>query len=342
MDGNTMADNTKKTQPEQVPNRKLLLAIHVYKLQTDNNLPSKLLSDLGEVAKGISEMKVNDANSITTGVKTAYEGMKKFTTELSDTVLTKDFTKDVDLHKTLYFPFPEDITETTAQSFEKNTLNLEAQLAKGLIGKAINKASTIYGPSGVVLENIRDYVEHSLKRANILVDPNILMTYEGPVPRSFSLRFNIIPQNQKEAEMYLKNINELRNYSLALRKNVSISQDMKNMGIKILEQDHVFAFEAKYNTALSKENYTFNYLNLLLGTGKDMITHNNGGFYIENLSITNGSQAISTFYDGMPKILNITIDFVERKPLWRKDWEAHRNKYKTILHSEDKKTAKGK
>jgi hypothetical protein len=331
MDGNIMADKTEKL-PKQIPNRKLLLAIHIYKLQTDNNLPNRLLSDLGKVAKGISELKVNDLEATNNGLKDAYTGIKEFTEELSKIVLTKDFSKSVDLHKTLYFPFPEDITETTAQSFEKNTLNLEAQFANGLIGKAINKVSNVYGPAGTVLEGIRDYVEHSLKRANMLVDPNVLMTYEGPVPRSFKLRFNIMPQNQKEAEMYLNSINELRNYSLALRKNINISQDMKNMGIKILEQNHVFAFEAIYNSALSKENYTFNYLNLLLGTGKDMITHNNGGFYIENLEIASGNNALSTFYDGMPKILNITIDFVERKPLWRKDWEAHRNKYKTILN----------
>lgn len=308
--------------------KRMYLRIWIHSLETDGlGLGKQLLQDLGEVCTGITEMKVNDMESISAGVSNTVSGLKKFGDDLAKSFISKDIARASPGQESVLFPFPEEINEDYHQSYEANTLNLEMQLAKFGLAKAQARVGKVSGGAAAVIEDIKGYVESTAKRSNILIDPNTLMTYRGSVPRTFSLRFKIVPQNKTEMNMYLNSFKILRNYSLAVQKTLNVIPGADNIGIKYLQQNKIFSFEANYDSETSKISSSYNYINLLMGTGPTMVTADSGGFNLESTSINTGTAAFTTFYDGSPKELDITLVFKERKPLWSRDWERHIKKY---------------
>lgn len=68
--------------------------------------------------------------------------------------------------------------------------------------------------------------------------------------------------------------------------------------------------ELKYNNAMKK---------LLIS---DKESNPTGGFYMTSIAITIGDQGISQiYYDGTPKVFNLSISLTERQPMYANNWE---------------------
>jgi hypothetical protein len=140
------------------------------------------------------------------------------------------------------------------------------------------------------------------RRQNASLDTNIVTIYNGTNNRQFSFDFTIIPVDLDHSDAIIDGI-------LSLKKNMTGKRDAGQLTVV---QRNVFKLEFKNVVPgiSAGEEDTSDYLMRLLG-----IT-NNMEFNLTDINISYGSGNLTFYRDGMPKSLNISLTFVERKPLY--------------------------
>ena len=156
------------------------------------------------------------------------------------------------------------------------------------------------------------YTEQS-KRSNAPLDTNIITTYRGTKLRQFSFPIHIIPYSQEHAKKIIEGLLWIKYYMTG----------QKTAGNMIIKQDNCFEVSF-YNVENSASKFEPNEeLNTLMGLGENIYLNLTG------LSVTYGADgALMMYKDGMPKSITITLNFVERKPLYDEPTTTSNNKQK--------------
>ena len=132
----------------------------------------------------------------------------------------------------------------------------------------------------------------TLDRSGVHREPNYLQTYEGSMPRNFDCEWIFIPQNSGEAGQIVQMIKSFKEWSSPQPYAASV----------MVEQPYVWFITFK---------------NPIL---QDMIRFD--AMVCTNFAINYAPGGYSDFFEGgMPKQINISMSFAERKATYREHWE---------------------
>jgi hypothetical protein len=234
-----------------------------------------------------------------------------------------NLTKLVD---TIWLPLPNNIRDSHSQKYDETSFNMEEMMMRSSLGVAKNIMSTVMPDTANTLGSVVSLAEHLAKRGNLTIDPNPLMTYAGSVPRTYTFDFLLYPTNALEAEYYKEVVAWLNYYSIVERAENNLFGEL---GIRTLSVRNCFTFEA---VQIKNEKVKpLNFINTVMNCdrnkkghkhGKGLIKSNFAGFFLTNTNLVLGGQdALQVYNDGAPKSGSLTLSFIERKPLWRSDWE---------------------
>lgn len=196
-----------------------------------------------------------------------------------------------------FFPYPNSMfRESIRQDFEQNDFNLQGTILESTMKQVGNLGQNLY-----------ETAKKMYARSGGLIDPFTLNVYKTSLPRTIDLGWKIIPESQKQFVYYLSQIEKLRNMSKAKRESIN----GKQVGISYINIKYVFNIEVigKFGNTLANE---------LLCCDKPISKE---GFFISNFRTTITPNGYQTRIDGTPTDFILDISFIERKPLWRADWE---------------------
>jgi hypothetical protein len=228
-----------------------------------------------------------------------------------------------DTKQPIYLPIPNTIVDSHSQKYDETTFNMEERMLRTGIGAMQALTSQVSSGVANTIPYIMSTAEHLMKRGNITIDPNNLMTYAGSIPRSFTFDFNLTPNSADEAEYFTNSINMLRNNSIAERNE---NKFFDELGIRTLSITKCFDFKMQTSAKNSEGNTTVSDIDFM---NEMMFCSNNptGGFFLSGIHLNiDGQDALQVYYDGTPKIIRLTLSFIERKPLYFDDWMNHTNK----------------
>lgn len=179
----------------------------------------------------------------------------------------------------IMLPLPNQITDNASHKWEI-TKSLLGQLSDAALGNdAINKAYQAL-----------NYMAMRSQGKQYSVDPAYWQLYKGSEPRKFSLNYEFVPESHSEAENIIKIISLFKAYSSPRLQSNDV----------ILESPYFWSVEIANNTIsnlISMDNVT-----------------------ITEVQVTYGADgAMSMFYDGMPKQINLTLSLQETQPPYRND-----------------------
>lgn len=200
---------------------------------------------------------------------------------------------------TFYFPLPNSLSDQYLQSYEVQSMNL--------LGSAISKISNYTGKT-----SIKDMSEQALARSGIRLDPNILSVYRSSNPRNIDMSWNIIPKSRKQYDAYVEQITKLKNWTKAKRDPISLGSVNNVIPMNFLVMKYIFCIDI-----ISLQSDTPPLISTLLSASRDITE----GFFISLINTNIGSRQLLLRHDGNPSDFSLSIQFIERKPLWRDDWE---------------------
>lgn len=291
------------------------ICLSVYEMKWDEMFGDVLNSFSSNVIVPTNETEIGpDANKGL--LESFWNGVKDITQAVETYVKKGDFIGNLDNVKAqsqIYLPLPNVLREVHHQIYEDSSYNMEDRfLRNGVSG--IREAIKMFGGSkgASISEGIGSLVEaldHTMKRANITADTNNVLTYGGSSPRSHTFSFNLVPQNELEAQYYKLAIAKLKLYSLSMRQSLADPFNSK-LAINVIRQSHLFTMSFLINEGGSFSDNK--HLNTLFASDSTITN----GFSLTNVTSTIGNGGLILFDGGAPKSITLSLTFTERKPLW--------------------------
>lgn len=282
------------------------LKITAYELKKD-----KLKELYDDAFLALNELVGNGDNEPKEGGNStsADSSVSKLLKDGSDLVISRDVaTVDDKPIAIFYFPYPNStFRESFKQAYEENDFNLEETFLNAGLNAVKGNSVTNF-----IADDLVKISKEAFARAGALVDPNTLNIYKTSLPREISVGWKIIPQNAKQFQFYLEQIERLRNMSKAKRE--AIGSD--SIALRYINIKYTFNIEivGKYGDTLS---------NILLCCDKPIVKE---GLFLTTFHTNISPQGYQTRHDGSPVSFTLDLTFVERKPLWRADWEKRLGK----------------
>lgn len=232
------------------------------------------------------------------------------------------------LLQTIYLPIPEQISDTTQISWGEGTLNPAEAFGISFANKfqdnpqkALEGALNALKDLGGGLSNneqLRKAVQNALSAtaigalggnvsANQLIsratgqvfNPNLELLFDGVGLRNFQFNFDFFPRDRVEAEQVVLIIRSLKR-RMSAKKN---GTGNNTKGVFISAPD---LFQLTYMKGSKKHPF--------LNTFKPMA--------LVDMQVNyTGSNTYSTFYDGMPTHLQMSLSFKELNPIYSEDYE---------------------
>ena len=231
---------------------------------------------------------------------------------------------------TIYLPIPEQISDTTQISWGEGRLNpaeafgigfgnlfQEKGPAKALEAalKALATAGTTIGDSPQLQKAIQNALSATAigalggnVSANQLIsratgqvfNPNLELLFDGVGLRNFQFNFDFFPRNKKEAEEVILIIRTLKKRMSA---NRNASGNSKVQGV-FISAPHIFQ------------------LTYMKGGKKHPILNTFKPMALVDLQINyTGSNTYSTFWDGTPTHMQMSLAFKELNPIYAEDYD---------------------
>lgn len=231
---------------------------------------------------------------------------------------------------TIYLPIPEQISDTTQISWGEGRLNpaeafgigfgnlfQEKGPAKALEAalKALATAGTTIGDSPQLQKAIQNALSATAigalggnVSANQLIsratgqvfNPNLELLFDGVGLRNFQFNFDFFPRNKKEAEEVILIIRTLKKRMSA---NRNASGNSKVQGV-FISAPHIFQ------------------LTYMKGGKKHPILNTFKPMALVDLQINyTGSNTYSTFWDGTPTHMQMSLAFKELNPIYSEDYD---------------------
>jgi len=249
---------------------------------------------------------------------------------ISDRTNQNAFSKKKIKH-TIHLPIPEQISDTTQISWGEGRLNpaeafgisfankFQDNPQKALEGalKALQQLGT-----GIQSEQARRAIQNALSAtaigtlggnvsANQLIsratgqifNPNLELLFDGVGLRNFQFNFDFFPRNRVEADQVIMIIRTLKK-SMSAKKN---QKGDNTKGVFISSPD---LFKLTYMKG--------NNLHPFLNSFKPMAL-------VDMQMNYTGSNTYSTFYDGMPTHLQMSLAFKELNPIYAEDYDIDPN-----------------
>jgi len=164
---------------------------------------------------------------------------------------------------------------------ETSTHNYD--LTDGLTNKALNAVGDFIAKSASAVSVAKDSLGASL-------DPHFFQAYINTQPRSFSYNINMIPRNKAEANQIMNIILAFKKYSSPISSGLFLRNHMWAITINNKQLAKATKFDVKmFALASVTTNYT--------GAGSALF-----------------------YKDGMPKQINLSINFVEQGTMYENDW----------------------
>jgi hypothetical protein len=229
--------------------------------------------------------------------------------------------------QTICLPIPEQISDTTQITWGEGTLNPAEAFGVSFANKfQDNPTAALEGAlrafqnlgTGIQNEQARKAIQNALSAtaigalggnvsANQLIsratgqvfNPNLELLFDGVGLRNFQFNFDFFPRNRVEAEQVVLIIRSLKR-RMSAKKNQSGN---KTKGVFISAPD---LFKLTYMKGSKKHPF--------LNTFKPMA--------LVDMQVNyTGSNTYSTFYDGMPTHLQMSLSFKELNPIYAEDYE---------------------
>lgn len=111
-------------------------------------------------------------------------------------------------------PLPNELSDSQSHEWKQESGAITDGLAEIL--KGVGDAVVGEGNTQQIFNGIATPLKYQAQRAGIrkpLLDPNYFQNYEGSTPRSFTLSFDFMPDNQEEAQMIKEIILKIKQYS---------------------------------------------------------------------------------------------------------------------------------
>ncbi|QPX63586.1 hypothetical protein F356_081 [Campylobacter phage F356] len=286
-------------------NEKYLVKITAYDI--DNlGIGKEVMDSWDDLIKKVDESGSTDINS--EGEYSSIDQLSETSSNILKRTVELMIDRDsavisTDAAGTFYFPLPNSLSDQYVQSYEVQSMNL--------LGSAISKASSYAGQT-----SIKNISEQALKRSGIQLDPNILSIYRSSNPRNIDMSWNIIPKSRKQYDAYVAQISKLKNWTKAKRNPITLGSVGNIIPMNFLIMKYIFCIEI-----ISLQNDKTPLVSNLLSASRDITE----GFFISLINTNIGSRQLMLRHDGNPTEFSLSIQFVERKPLWRDDWEKKIN-----------------
>ena len=272
--------------------------------------------------------KIN-LSSLFSDDKTIAKGADFALPTVSETITNAAAKDKKKIKHTIYLPIPEQITDATQIGWGEGTLNPaeafgiqfgNAFLKDGPREAAVSAINALIQGSGALNDpKMKDAITNAISAtaigalggnvsANQLIsratgqvfNPNIELLFDGVGLRNFGFNFEFFPRNKKEAEQVIKIIRTMKK-AMSAKKTASGSTEVK--GIFIGAPD---IFQLTY----MKGNKPHPFLNSF----KPMAL-------VDMQMNYTGSNTYSTFYDGMPTHLTMSLAFKELNPIYANDYD---------------------
>lgn len=155
-----------------------------------------------------------------------------------------------------------------------------------IAGSAIRKTN-------ISADSLLAQIANSTGQRKPIIDPGYFQNYSGSSPRSFSMKYDLVPKSTSEAKMILMIIVKFKQFSSPQQSGVG----------PILY--------SPFNFKIINEN---SYMNLLTSIDRVVLT---------SLSVDYGADgAMELFSDGMPKFISLTLTFSETRVRTSQDYSS--------------------
>lgn len=229
---------------------------------------------------------------------------------------------------TIYLPIPEQISDTTQISWGEGTLNPAEAFGVSFantfqdnptkaLGAALNALKDAGGALGN--EQLRKAIQNALSAtaigalggnvsANQLIsratgqvfNPNLELLFDGVGLRNFQFNFDFFPRNKTEAEQVILIIRTLKR-RMSARRNSSGDSNVKGV---FISAPHVFQ------------------LTYMKGGKKHPVLNSFLPMALVDLQVNyTGSNTYSTFWDGTPTHMQMSLAFKELNPIYAEDYD---------------------
>lgn len=240
-----------------------------------------------------------------------------------------ELSKSKTIKHTICLPIPETITDSSSISWGDGGIGpVEAfgvmfgqefiDKPSDAVTKAIDALSSA-GALGIKDEKLRKAITAALSGAAIgslggnisgnqlisratgqVFNPNLELLFDGVGLRNFSFNFEFFPRSKREA-LEVNRIIRCIKRSMSAKKNASGNSSVK--GIFIAAPD---IFQLNYMRGSKKHPFLNRFLPMAL--------------YDMQLNYT-GSNTYSTFWDGTPSHITMTLSFKELNPIYKEDYD---------------------
>ncbi len=180
--------------------------------------------------------------------------------------------------KTIVLPLPNELTDTQSHSWSQEdgiAKSLADKLAPGLMG---------------VVDAVVSKGSNALGARKPMLSPGFFQNYSGSSTRSFSLSFDLIPENRNDAGEIYMILQTLRKFSLPT----------EHLGVAMLAP-HYFSLD-----------FSNGYIDTLINAKELVLTDVSTNY--------SGDGTMQQTMDGMPKHIKLDLTFSDRRPLTSADY----------------------
>lgn len=285
-------------------NENFVFKLTAYRIENFGTLNS-MYSDIKKIYDKVSNSEISESGSDLGDDTNIFQNF-------AETVVGRDSSiVSFDASESFYFPLPNSIEESYEQSYEIQEINL--------LDSAKNIAKEI---GGATIRSAISIAEQAVLRSGVQEDQNVLSTYKSSVPREFNFSWTITPNNRKEYDAYVSQITTLADWAKAKSDPIMLVGDilpMNYLSIKFL-----FCFEI-----VSLKNKSKPLISSLLNSSRNDIE----GYFIQKIGVKYPDNMLFLKHDGMLPQIQLDISLIERRALYRIDWENKINNEATDISS---------
>lgn len=285
-------------------NENFVFKLTAYRIENFGTLNS-MYSDIKKIYDKVSNSEISESGSDLGDDTNIFQNF-------AETVVGRDSSiVSFDASESFYFPLPNSIEESYEQSYEIQEINL--------LDSAKNIAKEI---GGATIRSAISIAEQAVLRSGVQEDQNVLSTYKSSVPREFNFSWTITPNNRKEYDAYVSQITTLADWAKAKSDPIMLVGDilpMNYLSIKFL-----FCFEI-----VSLKNKSKPLISSLLNSSRNDIE----GYFIQKIGVKYPDNMLFLKHDGMLPQIQLNISLIERRALYRIDWENKINNEATDISS---------
>lgn len=190
------------------------------------------------------------------------------------------------------------LTEIAGGIAGYNYVGEDASVGQKSIGALIGLATgSAIRKSNISMDSVLSNIANATGQRKAIIDPGYFQNYTGSTPRSFNLKYDLVPKNVGEADQILRIITKFKQYSApSFVANTPLLQ-------------------APYNFKMVNNN---NHLNAL--TAVDLLV-------LTNIGVDYGADGgMELFGDGMPKHITLSLQFTESRVRTSEDFSTQLTK----------------